>query len=222
MKKIIMYVVIFTIILLIILFLINIFIVYKTNKNVILFNEAKDLGDIDCILVLGAGIKQGKPSDMLEDRLIQAINLYKNGISKKIIMSGDHGSQNYDEVNLMKKYAIDQGVPSEDIFMDHAGFSTYESMYRAKEVFKVNTVIVVTQKYHQYRAIYIAKELGLDAYGVSSDLRKYQKQTYREIREIAAREKDFFKCFFKPSPTYLGEEIPVTGNGDITNDKEEI
>lgn len=222
MKKIIMYVGIFTVILLIILFLINIFIVYKTNKNVILFNESKDLGDIDCILVLGAGIKQGKPSDMLEDRLIQAINLYKNGISKKIIMSGDHGSQNYDEVNLMKKYAIDQGVPSEDIFMDHAGFSTYESMYRAKEVFKVNTVIVVTQKYHQYRAIYIAKELGLNAYGVSSDLRKYQKQVYREIREIAAREKDFLKCFFKPTPTYLGEEIPVTGNGDITNDKEEI
>lgn len=222
MKKIIMYVVIFTVILIIILFLINIFIVYKTNKNVILFNETKDLGDVDCILVLGAGVKQGKPSDMLEDRLIQAINLYKSGISKKIIMSGDHGSQNYDEVNLMKKYAIDQGVPSEDIFMDHAGFSTYESMYRAKEVFKVNTVIVVTQKYHQYRAIYIAKELGLDAYGVSSDLRKYQRQAYREIREIAAREKDFLKCFLKPRPTYLGEEIPVTGNGDITNDKENI
>lgn len=134
-------------------------------------------------------------------------------------MSGDHGREDYDEVNLMKNYAIEKGIPSEDIFMDHAGFSTYETMYRAKEIFKAKKVVIVTQNYHMYRALYDAKKLGLDAYGVCSDPRQYVGATYREIREILARDKDFVKCIFKPKPTYLGDEVPVSGNGDITNDK---
>lgn len=134
-------------------------------------------------------------------------------------MSGDHGREDYDEVNLMKNYAIEKGTPSEDIFMDHAGFSTYETMYRAKEIFKAKKVVIVTQNYHMYRALYDAKKLGLDAYGVCSDPRQYVGATYREIREILARDKDFVKCIFKPKPTYLGDEVPVSGNGDITNDK---
>lgn len=156
---------------------------------------------------------------MLEDRLLQGIALYKRGVASKIIMSGDHGKKDYDEVNVMKQYAIEQGVPSEDIFMDHAGFSSYESIYRAKEIFKAQKIIIVTQKYHLYRSIYIAKQLDLEAYGVSSDPRKYSGQWARELREIVARNKDFFKCIFKPKPTYLGETIPVSGNGDVTNDK---
>lgn len=156
---------------------------------------------------------------MLEDRLLQGIALYKRGVASKIIMSGDHGKKDYDEVNVMKQYAIEQGVSSEDIFMDHAGFSSYESIYRAKEIFKAQKIIIVTQKYHLYRSIYIAKQLDLEAYGVSSDPRKYSGQWARELREIVARNKDFFKCIFKPKPTYLGETIPVSGNGDVTNDK---
>lgn len=156
---------------------------------------------------------------MLEDRLLEGINLYKNNVSSKIIMSGDHGREDYDEVNLMKNYAIEKGIPSEDIFMDHAGFSTYETMYRAKEIFKAKKVVIVTQNYHMYRALYDAKKLGLDTYGVCSDPRQYVGATYREIREILARDKDFVKCIFKPKPTYLGDEVPVSGNGDITNDK---
>ena len=107
----------------------------------------------------------------------------------------------------------------EDIFMDHAGFSTYESMYRAKEVFEANKIVIVTQKYHLYRALYIAKQLGIEAYGVNSNPRKYVGATYREDREIIARDKDFIKCIFKPQPKYLGETIPVNGDGNITNDK---
>ena len=133
-------------------------------------------------------------------------------------MSGDHGRAEYDEVNTMKNYAIEKGVKSEDIFMDHAGFSTYESIYRAKEIFKAKKVVIVTQKYHLYRALYIAKQLDLEAYGVGADPRQYVGATYREIREILARDKDFIKCIFKPTPTYLGETIPVSGNGDATND----
>ena len=134
-------------------------------------------------------------------------------------MSGDHGSDNYDEVNVMKRFAIEKGVKSEDIFMDHAGFSTYDSMYRAKDIFEAKKIVIVTQKYHMYRAIYIAEQLGIEAYGVNSDPRAYAGQTMREVREILARDKDWFKCIIKPKPTYLGETIPVSGNGDATNDK---
>jgi vancomycin permeability regulator SanA len=119
----------------------------------------------------------------------------------------------------MKNYLIEKGITSENIFMDHAGFSTYDSIYRAKEIFKAKKVIVITQKYHLYRALHIANKLGLEAYGVNSDPRRYTGQTYRELREILARNKDFIKCLFKPEPTYLGEAIPVSGNGDTTNDK---
>ena len=156
---------------------------------------------------------------MLEDRLLEGISLYKDKVAPKIIMSGDHSKKDYDEVNLMKNYAIEKGVPSEDIFMDHAGFSSYESIYRAKEIFGVKKMIIVTQKYHLYRAIYIANKLGIEAYGVGADPRKYVGETYRNLREILARNKDFIKCIFKPKPTFLGNTISITGNGDITNDK---
>ena len=138
----------------------------KTKNRIIKNQEYKDLSDVDCIIILGAGVWGDKPSPMLEDRLLEGINLYKNNVSSKIIMSGDHGREDYDEVNLMKNYAIEKGIPSEDIFMDHAGFSTYETMYRAKEIFKAKKVVIVTQNYHMYRALYDAKKLGLDAYGV--------------------------------------------------------
>ena len=155
---------------------------------------------------------------MLEDRLLKGIELFQNNVSGKIIMSGDHGREEYDEVNIMKKYAVEKGIPSENIFMDHAGFSTYDSIYRAKHIFEAKKVVIVTQKYHLYRALYIANQLGLKAYGVNADPRQYAGATYREIREILARNKDFIKCVFKPSPTYLGDSIPVSGNGDMTND----
>lgn len=212
-------VIIFIIIIGIIVLGINEYIKVSTKDQIIKNGDYSKVENIDCILILGAGIWGDEPSPMLEDRLLQGIELYTNQVSSKIIMSGDHGRDNYDEVNIMKKFAIEQGVPSENIFMDHAGFSSYESIYRAKEIFGAEKIVIVTQEYHLYRALYIANSLGLDAYGVGSDPRKYAGQAYRELREILARNKDFIKCIFKPEPTYLGEAIPVSGNGDITNDK---
>lgn len=218
MKKIIKYS-IFTILLIVIIVLfLNFYVILSTKKQII--KDYSKLKNIDCIIVLGAGIWDGEPSPMLEDRLLESIKLYENQVSTKIIMSGDHGKKDYDEVNIMKEYAIENGVPSENIFMDHAGFSTYDSIYRAKEIFKAKNVVIVTQEYHLYRALYIANSLGINAYGVRSDPRKYVGATYRELREVLARNKDFVKSIFKPKPTYLGDEIPVSGNGDITNDKE--
>ena len=175
--------------------------------------------EYDAILVLGAGVRSdGSMSDMLRDRMDRAIELYFEGASGKLLVTGDHGRDNYDEVNTMKQYAVESGVPSSDVFMDHAGFSTYETMYRAKEVFQARKVVIVTQEYHLYRAIYIAEKLGLEAYGVASDLQSYVGQFNRDIREVMARCKDFGMCIFKPEPTYLGEAIPVSGNGNVTND----
>ena len=218
MKKISKYVLIIIIITVVIGIAINLYVKLSTKKQIIKENEYEKLSDIDCIIILGAGIWGDKPSPMLEDRLLEGIKLYQNNVSNKIIMSGDHGRKEYNEVKIMKEYAIEKGIPSENIFMDHAGFSTYDSIYRAKDIFQAKKVIIVTQKYHLYRALYIANKLGLEAYGVNADPRQYAGATYREIREILARNKDFIKCVFKPSPTYLGASIPVSGNGDMTND----
>ena len=189
------------------------------KADIITPEEAVNLENVDCIIVLGCLVKSdGSPSDMLSDRLERGIDLYKKGAAPKIIMSGDHGRADYDEINAMKQIAVDSGIPSSDVFMDHAGFSTYESIYRAKEIFEADKIIIVTQEYHLYRALYIAEKLGIEAYGVNSDYRTYWGQSKRDAREILARCKDFCNMIFKPEPTYLGEKIPVSGDGDLTND----
>ncbi len=174
--------------------------------------------DYDCILVLGCGVVGKTPSPMLQDRLLTGISLYEKGAAPKLLMSGDNSKIDYDEVNVMKNFAMDAGIDSKNIFMDHAGLSTYESMYRAKEIFDAEKVLIVTQGYHLYRAVYDARAMGLDAYGVEADLRAYAGQLPRDIREILARVKDFFYCIVKPEPTYMGESIPISGDGNITND----
>ena len=154
---------------------------------------------------------------MLRDRLDMGLRLLDLGAGPKLLMSGDHGQTDYDEVNVMKNYALDRGIASQDVFMDHAGFSTYESMYRARDIFCAETVIIVSQQYHLSRAVYDARALGLDAWGVAAEDINYLGQLMRNIREILARNKDFFYCLIQPEPTFLGEPIPIWGDGDLTN-----
>lgn len=195
--------------------IINIYMICSVNTLI-----GKTIENADCILILGCGLKpDGTPSDMLRDRLVSGINAYNDGLANKIIMSGDHGRKDYDEVNVMKTFAVEHGVKSEDVFMDHAGFSTYESLYRAKEIFEAKKIICVTQKYHLFRALYIAKRLDIEAVGVSATLYNYRGQYSRDFREIFARTKDFFTSVVKPKPKFLGDAIPVNGSGDVTNDK---
>lgn len=195
------------------------YIVEKTTKEYFISDQQASSVKADCILILGAGLlPDGTPNRMLQDRLDKGIALYQSGAAPKILISGDNGQEEYDEVNAMKDYILKAGIKPEDIFMDHAGFSTYESMYRARDIFRVQKAIVITQKYHQYRALYIARGLGLEAYGVVSEPRSYNGQIYRELREILARNKDFFKVMLKPEPTYLGETIPINGSGLKSHD----
>lgn len=189
----------------------------ESTKDLII-DQTSDLEGYDAILILGAGVSGNSPSPMLEDRLKKGIEVYFQGAASKIIMSGDHSREDYDEVNVMKDYATKMGVSSVNVFMDHAGFSTYDSLYRAKEIFKANKIIIVTQEYHLYRALYIAKSLGLEAIGIPAIKTSYRGDSSRELREVLARNKDFFLSIIKPYPTYLGEEIPVFGDGNITND----
>ena len=174
--------------------------------------------DADCILVLGCGVRpDGEPSWILRYRLEKGLELFELGAAPKLLMSGDHSREDYDEVNAMKNFAMEAGVPSEDIFMDHAGFSTYESMYRARDIFQAEKVVIVSQQYHLYRAVYDARALGLEAYGVAAKDVSYWGKFVRDLREVLARNKDVLWCLLQPEPTFLGEAIPVSGNGDLSN-----
>lgn len=171
-------------------------------------------------IVLGAYVSpEGALCAMLEDRIKTAVELYKNNTVQKIIMTGDHGKSNYDEVNHMRRYAEKMGVPTEDIFMDHAGFSTYDSMYRAREIFMVDSAVVVTQAFHLPRAVYTSRSLGLKAVGVEADKHLYAGDQYYYFREIPARLKAFAQIhLLRSKPRFLGESIPVSGDGRLTHD----
>ncbi|MBN1700229.1 MAG: YdcF family protein [Spirochaetales bacterium] len=171
-------------------------------------------------MVLGASVWKNKlPSHILEDRLRVGIALYEEGRVEKLLLSGDHGRDEYDEVNVMKNYVASQGIDVKDIFTDHAGFRTYDSLYRARDVFGIKSLIIVTNSFHLPRALYIANRLGIDAIGVPSDLRIYQTQTKNKVREFFARILAFVDInITKPLPRYLGTPIDIHGSGSASHD----
>jgi SanA protein len=207
-----------TVILVIVLTVINLYILSKTNK----FITANSAAVPACytVLVLGANVhSDGTPSQVLADRLDVAEELYKQGKVKKILLTGDHGRKNYDEVNHMRYYLISKNIPDSVIFTDHAGFDTYNSMCRAKEIFGVDSVIIVTQKFHLNRAVYIANAKKLHAYGLTADRHKYPALTYLKFREMFANVKAFFEVLFNTAPVYGGEKIPINGLSYPSHDR---
>ena len=175
---------------------INCLVILKTRDKIILAEDAALL-DADYILTLGCGLRpDGSPSDMLADRVTVATDVYVLSEDAALLMSGDNSGDHYNEVGAMREFAIRLGADGEDILSDDEGFSTYESVFRAKNEFDAESLIIVTQGYHLYRALYIAKRMGIDAYGVSADLREYRGQTLRDLREVAARVKDFLYTIF--------------------------
>lgn len=198
-----------------IIFSINYYIV-KTTENYV-FTEIEKLPKVDAIIVLGAKVNQEKLSYVLEDRLVAGVNIIYANKAEAILLSGDHGQKEYDEVNSMRKYIFRRkfNIKKEQIFMDHAGFDTYDSMFRAKEIFDIKSAIIVTQDFHINRSVYIARNLGINAYGFAVNENMY-KESVRfnwKVREILTRVKAFKDILIGSHPTYLGEKIPITGNG---------
>lgn len=218
MKRFIKIIIKIFLLLVVIAFAINIYVIASVKNQIIDIKEVSQNKN-DCILILGAGIRRNKPSPMLEDRLSTGVEIYNATATKKILVSGDHTKEDYNEVAVMKEYLLEHGIPAENIFMDHAGISSYDSIYRAKKIYQADKIIIVTQKYHLYRSLYIAKKMGFDeVYGVVADKKRYTNQYKRDIREFFARIKDFFKCIIKPTSTYLGETYHISGNGIKTDD----
>lgn len=185
--------------------------------RVCLKSDMEDLKPADCILVLGTSVNpDGTPGSFLRERLDTAVELYYAGYSDKLLLTGDNGQVDYNEVEAMKRYALNAGVPAEDIFLDHAGFSTYESMYRAKNIFEVESAIVVTQKFHENRALYSGTVLGMKVQGYAAEDVQSTRPRALMIREFLAREKDFFMAILRIKPTYLGEPISIHGDGTIS------
>lgn len=191
--------------------------VWQQGRRLITTPEA--VGPAQAILVLGAGIKNGAPSPMLEDRLLVALQLYQAGRAPKLLLSGDHGQVDYDEVGVMRAYLAERGVPAEALFLDHAGFDTYDSFYRAKAVFQADSLIVVTQEFHLPRALWLGERRGLKVQGVAADLRRWAdlERAYR-MREHLARLKAFGEVLLGRAPRFLGPAIPITGDGRVTHD----
>ena len=189
-----------------------------TEDQILTSAEAANIPDVDCILVLGCRVQEdGTPSLMLRDRLETGVELYKLGASDRILMSGDHKSDGYNEVSAMKNYGVQAGIPSEAVFIDAAGLSTYDSIYRVQNQFGAKKVLIVTQNYHLYRALYIADKLGLTAYGVASAGENYPGQSLRDFREVLARNKDVLKVLSGASSEILGPIFDLSGSGDDPN-----
>ena len=193
----------------------NLYIVKSTEDQIITPEQAKDK-DADCVIILGAMVySDGTPSKILRERLDKGIELYNLGVADRLLMSGDNGQREYNEVIPMRKYAIENGIPKEDIFLDYAGFSTYESMYRLRDIFLVKKAIVVTQTYHLHRALYFGNNLDIEVFGVAAE-DVAVGQNRRDMREILARVKAFISVKTDAEPTYLGDPVPLDTPQKIT------
>ena len=164
---------------------------HKTAPRILTLEALAEQNEhFDLILVLGCAVRpDGTLSHMLEDRVKTSVSLYAADLGDYILMSGDR-SEGYDEVGAMQREAERLGVPADKILIDPKGYSTYESIVNLLEQHKGKRVLIVTQKYHLHRALYIAEKLGIEAFGVSADLRTYGKQLKYDLREILARVKD--------------------------------
>jgi SanA protein len=178
-----------------------------------MYKDFDDVPKVQTVLIPGAALAPGGvPSPVFEDRVKAAIKLYEEKKVSKILVSGDNSTVFHNEVNPVRDYLLREGIPSADIFLDHAGFDTYSSMYRARDIFKVSSVVVASQAFHLPRTIFIGRSLGVPTYGFVADKRRVSVKNY--LREILANEKAILNIFIKRQPKYLGDEIPITGEGE--------
>ena len=187
--------------------------VSQVAKNKI-FSHYDDIEPQQTVLVLGAGVKtNGQPSDILADRLETAIDLYIESQAAKIIVSGDNSTEHYNETDTMRDYLLANSIPPKVIFTDYAGFDTFDSIYRAKEIFGADKLVIVSQEFHLLRAIFLAEKLGIEAVGFSADLHEYRDRIWLNLREIPANTKAAANILFNSKPHFLGEKFDLTGDG---------
>lgn len=211
-------IIVFTVIGIVLLIIILQFHINRSSRDVI-FDDINKIESTYVGIVLGASVRPDKSlSPILQDRVDKALELYKNGTIKRFLLSGDHGQKDYDEVNAMKSYLNKKGVPNGDIFLDHAGFDTYDSMFRAREVFQVEKAIVITQEFHLPRAIYVGRKMGLELQGYVADNREYPGNDHFIRREWLANIKAWIELNIEKSPTYSGDPIPITGDSSLSHD----
>ncbi len=192
----------------------------KTQDRIFELQDIDQIGReeaYDCVLVLGCRVyDDGRLSPMLEDRMKVAVELMGQGISDRLLVSGDHATDAYDEVGAMKDYAVERGVDSSAVFQDHDGYSTYDSIARLNSVYGARRVVIVTQKYHLHRALHLAEAMGIEAVGVSADLQSYSKQASYDFREIFARCKDVYLGLRNPAPSGDLTSVSLDGDGNTT------
>jgi len=202
-----------------ILFVVFINILMSSNSSKYMYADINKIPVCFTAIVPGALVSSsGYPSDFLQDRLDVALELYKRHKIMRFLLSGDHGHQNYDEVNNMKYYLLQRGVDISDIFLDHAGFDTYSTMVRAKKVFCVDRAIIISQEFHLPRALYIARHNGIEAYGIKADRREYSSMKRLKFRELIANIKALIEIVINKKPHFLGPEIPITGDSKLSYD----
>ena len=174
---------------------INYYVIFSQNQNIVTVEESAELDDVEYILVLGCGVFGDEPSDMLEDRLLRALEVSEKVPQAKLVLSGNNSGEDYNEVGVMKQFCLDKGIDENRIITDDDGFSTGESVTNLENNLSPEKVIIVTQRYHLYRAMHIATQYDIEAYGVASNQRRYKMQIYYSLREVLARNKDFVKYF---------------------------
>ena len=197
--------------------LLTTYLAYHINKETeaYIYDHVEELPSTYTALVLGASVRRnGELSTMLRDRVESALLLYNKGKIKRFLVSGDNRTTNYNEPVAMKKYLLERGVPEEDIFMDFAGFDTYDSVYRASYIFEVDSAIVVSQRFHLPRAVYIARSMGLNFYGYNGDRREYELESRNRFREVAANVKAWIELLINKEPHFKGDKIPITGKNN--------
>jgi len=183
----------------------------KSTTKTHIHHSLKRFPKNDVGIIFGAGIRGDQPSKYLKDRLDAGILLYKSKRINKILLSGDNGREEYDELTVMKNYCFNHGVDTTKIFIDYAGFDTYSTMYRAKHIFKIKKATLISQEYHLNRAIYIGQKLGIKSVGYSANKGEYRGYKYVTFREYGSIFKSFLDVLRNREPHFLGNPIDING-----------
>jgi SanA protein len=193
---------------------VNLFVKYNVRN--VLFKNAEKVPACKVGIVFGAGVHGNIPSNYLRDRLDASIELYKNKKVQKLLLSGDNGRDAYNEIIVMKTYCVQNGVDSAHIYLDYAGFDTYSTLFRAKHIFNIQEAILISQKYHLARAVFIGQNLGIKSIGFVAKQGNYSKIRRYTIREYAATVKSVFDVFTHRTPQFLGEKVDIDGVSNFT------